>query len=148
IEEEIGSGGMALVYRALDTALGRPVAIKILHAHLQSHPESRLRFAREAQAVAKLHHPNIVDIYDYSGEEAAVAYIVTEYIRGETLEALLQRRPLRLPETGVLLAIRVCEALAHAHALGVIHRDIKPGNVMIRDDGTVKLMDFGIAQVL
>jgi serine/threonine-protein kinase len=148
IEEEIGRGGMAVVYRAIDTALGRPVAIKVLHPHLQSHRESRMRFAREAQAVAKLHHPNIVEIYDYSGEESEAAYIVTEHIRGETLDAFLQRRRLRLPETGLLLAAPLCEALAHAHALGIIHRDIKPGNVMIREDGAVKLTDFGIAQVL
>jgi serine/threonine-protein kinase len=148
IEEEIGRGGMSVVYRAHDTALGRPVAVKVLHPHLQSQAEARLRLAREAQAVAKLQHPNIVEIFDYSGEDADTAYLVTECIHGETLEAMIQRRRLRLPETGALFAARVCEALAHAHALGVLHRDIKPGNVMIRDDGAVKLMDFGIAQVL
>jgi serine/threonine-protein kinase len=148
IEEEIGRGGMAVVYRARDRSLGRTVALKVLHAHLQSQLDSRLRLTREAQAVAKLHHPNIVEIYDYSGEDAETAYLVTELIEGETLEAFLLQRKLVLPETALLLVVPICEALSHAHALGIVHRDIKPGNVMLRSDGAVKLMDFGIAQVL
>lgn len=139
---------MAVVYRARDTALDRVVAVKVLHGHLQTQADSRSRLTREAQAVAKLRHPNIVDIYDTSGEDGEIAFLVTEFIQGETLEAFLQHRKLRLPETALLLATPICEALAHAHALGVVHRDIKPGNVMIREDGTIKLMDFGIAQVL
>jgi serine/threonine-protein kinase len=148
IGEEVGRGGMAVVYRATDTTLRRQVALKILHGHLQSQPESRQRLVREARAVAKLHHPNIVEIFDYSGDDSEQAYLVTEYIHGETLESFVERRCSRMPEIALLIAEPVCEALAHAHALGVIHRDVKPGNVMIREDGTVKLMDFGIAQVL
>ena len=148
LEEEVGRGGMAVVYRAHDRALNRVVAVKVLHGHLQTQRESRARLTREAQAVAKLHHPNIVEIFDYSGEDAETAFIVTELIDGETLETFLLRRRLELPETALLLVAPICEALAHAHAVGIVHRDIKPGNVMIRADGTVKLMDFGIAQVL
>jgi tRNA A-37 threonylcarbamoyl transferase component Bud32 len=146
--EEVGQGGMAVVYRAQDETLKREVAIKILHQHLAGEPESKARLEREAQAVAKLRHANILEIFDYSGLGSASSYIVTEFIDGQTLKQYLNGRPLGFSEVAALIAVEVCHALAHAHSLGVIHRDVKPENVMIRKDGLIKLMDFGIAQVL
>jgi eukaryotic-like serine/threonine-protein kinase len=146
--EEVGQGGMAVVYRAQDETLKREVAIKILHQHLAGEPDSRARLEREAQAVAKLRHENILEIFDYSGIGSASSYIVTEFIDGQTLKQFLNTRPLGFPELAALICVEVCRALGHAHGLGVIHRDVKPENVMIRKDGLIKLMDFGIAQVL
>ena len=147
ILEEVGQGGMATVFRARDTRLDREVAIKVLHPHLARQEVARLRFHREAHAVARLRHPNILAIYDYSGEDAEVAYIVTELVRGETLREHLDRRGIRFPEVAICIAIKLLEALQHAHEHGVIHRDVKPENVMIREDGSVKLADFGIAHL-
>jgi tRNA A-37 threonylcarbamoyl transferase component Bud32 len=146
--EEVGQGGMAVVYRAQDETLKREVAIKILHQHLAGDADSKARLEREAQAVAKLRHANILEIFDYSGLASASSYIVTEFIDGQTLKQYLNGRALGFSEAAALIAVEVCHALAHAHSLGVIHRDVKPENVMIRKDGLIKLMDFGIAQVL
>ena len=146
--EEVGQGGMAVVYRAQDTTLKRVVAIKVLHQHLAAEPESKARLEREAQAVAKLRHDNILEIFDYSGLDSQSAYIVTEFIDGQTLKQFLTAHPLRHPEIAALISMEVCGALAHAHGVGVLHRDVKPENVMVRKDGLLKLMDFGIAQVL
>src|SRR5947208_8055238 len=146
--EEVGQGGMAIVYRAQDATLRREVAIKVLHQHLAAEPESKARLEREAQAVAKLHHDNILEIFDYSGLNSQSAYIVTEFIDGQTLKQFLTARTLRYPEVAALVAMEVSGALAHAHSVGVLHRDVKPENVMVRKDGLLKLMDFGIAQVL
>ncbi|HJZ86779.1 MAG TPA: protein kinase [Polyangia bacterium] len=149
ILEEVGQGGMAKVFRGFDTTLGREVAVKILHPHLAEQRESKLRLQREAQAVAKLRHENILEIFDYSGPDAAESYIVTEYIHGPTLKQFLDRKgSIAFPELAAMIAVEVCRALSHAHARGIIHRDIKPENVMIRDDGVIKLTDFGIAQVV
>ena len=148
ILHEIGQGGMAVVYRGVDTALDREVAVKVLHPHLANRADSRMRLQREAKAVAKLHHPNILEIYDYSGLECDESYIVTEYIRGETLKDFTDRHTPSLPEVGAMIVHEVAAALAHAHEAGIIHRDIKPENIMIRDDGVLKLMDFGIAQIV
>ena len=146
--EEVGQGGMAVVYRAKDDTLKRDVAIKVLHRHLSAERESKVRLEREAQAVAKLRHDNILEIYDYSGSDSENAYIVTEFIAGQTLKQFLSDHAVRHPEIAALIAIELGGALEHAHRVGVIHRDIKPENVMIRNDGMLKLMDFGIAQVL
>ena len=148
ILHEVGQGGMAVVYKAIDTALDREVAIKVLHPHLSNRADSRMRLQREAKAVAKLHHPNILEIYDYSGMDCDESYIVTEYIRGETLKDFTDRHTPSLPEIGAMMVLEVTGALAHAHGAGIIHRDIKPENIMIRDDGVLKLMDFGIAQIV
>ena len=149
--EEIGQGGMAVVWRGVDTTLQREVAVKILHPHLSRKEANRQRFAREARVVATLHHDNIVEIYDFSDGEKNVAgndaYIVTEYIRGRTLADFCDATPSIPVEIGTLIVVEICEAVAHAHALGIVHRDIKPENVMIRQDGCLKLMDFGIARV-
>src|SRR5215471_3776205 len=149
ILEEVGQGGMAKVFRGYDTALGREVAVKILHPHLAELRESKLRLQREAQAVAKLRHENILEIFDYSGPDAAESYIVTEYIHGPNLKQFLDGHGrIPYPEIAAMIIVEVCRALAHAHTCGIIHRDIKPENVMIRDDGVIKLTDFGIAQVV
>ncbi|MBA2541267.1 MAG: serine/threonine protein kinase [Deltaproteobacteria bacterium] len=150
--ERVGQGGMAVVYRGLDRSLKRVVAVKILHKHLSDYQEARDRFEREAQAVAKLRHENILEIFDYSGADEAKSlgssYIVTEFIEGSTLKQAITDRPIQYPEIGAMIILQVCRALAHAHAAGVLHRDVKPENVMIRTDGVVKLMDFGISHML
>jgi serine/threonine-protein kinase len=149
ILEELGSGGMSVVYKGLDTALDREVAVKVLHPHLANKSESRRRLAREAKAVARLHHPNILEVFDFSAEGAQDAFLVTEYVRGRTLkdhvDALGTLEP---PELAAMIVHEISAALAHAHEAGVIHRDLKPENVMIREDGVLKLMDFGIAKLL
>ncbi len=148
IEREIGQGGMAVVYSALDTRLKRQVALKILHPHLMRQEEAVKRFQREAVTVAKLHHPNIIEIYDYSGENSAYRYIVTELIDGMTLAAFLDRHDNLPCELVACVSRELCLALDHAHQQGIVHRDLKPENVMIRQDGKIKLMDFGIARAI
>jgi tRNA A-37 threonylcarbamoyl transferase component Bud32 len=146
--QEVGQGGMAVVYKATDTTLNREVAVKVLHPHLAGQQESRDRLQREAHAVAKLRHENILEIFDYSGPDSAESYIVTEFIHGRTLKNFLVDHPLPFPEIAEMIASEVARALEHAHQFGVIHRDVKPENVMIRDDGLIKLTDFGIAQII
>jgi len=148
ILEQLGSGGMSVVYKGLDTALDREVAVKVLHPHLAGRDESRRRLAREAKAVARLHHPNILEVFDFSAADAQNAYIVTEYIRGRTLRQYLDEGGMDPPEIAAMLIHELAAALAHAHEEGVIHRDLKPENVMVREDGVLKLMDFGIAKLL
>ena len=139
---------MAVVYRARDESLKRDVAVKVLHSHLLAEAESKARLQREAQAVAKLQHENIVQIFDYSGPDSPSAYIVTEFIEGVTLKQWLTDRQLAFPEVAAMIVIEVSNAVAHAHGLGILHRDIKPENIMVRRDGLLKLMDFGVAQVM
>ena len=146
--ERVGQGGMAVVYRGLDRSLRRQVAVKVLHQHLAEHQEARERFEREAHAVAKLRHENILEIFDFSGGDSAESYIVTEFIEGQTLKEFIAEHQPKYPEIGALIATQVCRALAHAHSLGILHRDVKPENIMIRSDGVVKLTDFGIAQMV
>jgi hypothetical protein len=148
IQGVLGSGGMATVYRALDTRLRRDVALKVLHEHISSREENRIRFEREAQAVAKLHHPNILQVYGFSSPQAETQYIAAELIDGPTLRDLIESRLPRVPETGLLLIRPIAEALAHAHSSGVIHRDLKPENIMVTRAGVPKLMDFGLARIL
>jgi eukaryotic-like serine/threonine-protein kinase len=146
--EKVGQGGMAIVYRGRDTTLQREVAVKVLHRHLADHKEARDRFEREAQAVAKLRHENILEIFDFSGVASEDSYIVTEFIDGQTLKQFTTEHQIRYPEIGAMITVQICRALSHAHSLGVLHRDVKPENIMIRNDGVVKLTDFGIAQML
>jgi serine/threonine-protein kinase len=146
--EQLGQGGMSVVYKGFDTSLDREVAVKVLHPHLAGKEESRKRLAREAKAVARLHHPNILEVFDFSGMDSAEAYIVTEYIRGQTLRQFVTDQPLSPPEVAAMVVHQIAAALTHAHEAGVIHRDLKPENVMVRDDGLLKLMDFGIAKIL
>jgi len=148
VMQKIGEGGMATVYKGRHTTLGREEAIKILHPHLSASEKNRQRFAREARAIEHLEHDNILRIFDYSGMEADSCYIVTEFVDGETLQDLVRSRA-RLPsEVAALVGMRLACALEYAHDLGIIHRDLKLENVMLRRDGTLKLMDFGIARFL
>ncbi len=149
--EQVGIGGMAVVYRGRDTALDREVAVKLLHPHLAAKAEARARFSREARAVARLAHPNILEIYDYAGDEAEESYLITEFVRGRTLRAFAESVGFGYPEIGVLVGRALTDALVHAHSAGVIHRDIKPENVLVcevTDRRSVKLADFGIARIL
>lgn len=148
ILEQLGQGGMSVVYKGLDTTLDREVAVKVLHPHLAGRSESRRRLEREAKAVARLHHPNILEVFDYSGEAAADAFLVTEYIRGQTLRQFITEEALQPPEVAAMVVHELASALSHAHEAGILHRDLKPENVMVREDGLLKLMDFGIAKIL
>ncbi len=148
LEEQVGQGGMAVVWRGWDTQLRRTVAVKVLHAHLHSREEIRKRFDREAHAVARLHHPFILDVYDFSGPQAQPSYLVTEFIRGKTLRAFADEHAFDPPELALVCLLPIAEALQHAHTAGVVHRDLKPENIMVREDGVVKLTDFGIAALL
>lgn len=143
--EKIGSGGMADVFKAVDDVLGRTVAVKVLHARYASEPNFVARFRQEAQSAANLSHPNIVNMYDW-GRDEETYYIVMEYVKGVDFKTLITQRgaldPLRVAEYGA----QVCSALATAHGYDIIHRDIKPHNIVIQPDGTVKVMDFGIAR--
>jgi eukaryotic-like serine/threonine-protein kinase len=148
LDEQVGQGGMAVVWRGFDTQLRRVVAVKVLHPHLHAREDIRRRFDREAQAVARLHHPHILDVYDFSGLAAEPSYLVTEFIRGRTLREFAEQNPFDPPELAAACLLPIAEALEHAHAAGVVHRDLKPENVMVREDGVVKLTDFGIAALL
>lgn len=145
IEERIGGGGMALVYRADDIQLGRQVAVKVLRSQFGSDEEFVRRFRREASNAALLSHPNVVQIYDV-GEEGEIHYIVMELITGKTLKGLIQEQgPLPAAEA-LRIAIEIAGAMAHAHSHRIVHRDIKPHNILIARDGRVKVADFGIAR--
>jgi len=144
IVSPIGAGGMGEVYRARDTRLERTVAVKVLPSALSS-PESRLRFEREARTISQLSHPHICALYDV-GREGEVEYLVMEYLEGETLAEHLARGPLPL-ELTLRYGIEIADALDRAHRSGVVHRDLKPGNVMVTKAG-VKLLDFGLAKAL
>jgi eukaryotic-like serine/threonine-protein kinase len=140
----IGRGGMGEVYLAQDTRLGRRVAIKLLPSHFTSEPERVRRFQQEARAASALNHPNIVTIHEI-GQQDALHFIVTEFIEGETLRALAGRG---LPFKQALdIAVQTAEALSAAHQAGITHRDIKPENIMLRPDGYVKVLDFGLAKL-
>lgn len=156
ILQKIGEGGMATVYRARHLTLQREVALKILHPHLSSTSRNRQRFEQEARAIERLEHTNILKIIDFSGHDKRDCYIVTEFIEGISLQDLLKERKMYpnpqqhrlVSEIVALIGLKLLSALEYAHNKGIIHRDLKPANVMLRRDGTVKLMDFGIAKIL
>jgi eukaryotic-like serine/threonine-protein kinase len=143
IRSPLGAGGMGEVYRAKDTRLDRTVAIKVLPASLAGNPDARQRFEREARAVSSLNHPHICVLHDV-GCQDGIDYLVMEYLEGETLAAKLSKGPMDVQQA-LLLAIRIADALAAAHRAGILHRDLKPGNVMVTRTGA-KLMDFGLAK--
>ena len=146
VRGELGTGGMAVVYRAHDPRLDRDVAVKVLHPHLARDAESRARFEREARAAARLRHPNIVEVYEFSAPDERESYMVTELLEGPTLRRFVERHPEVPAEVAALVGIVLCDALTAAHAQGVVHRDVKPDNLMLQR-GQLKLTDFGIAYV-
>ncbi|RME40083.1 MAG: Stk1 family PASTA domain-containing Ser/Thr kinase [Thermoflexia bacterium] len=145
--ELIGSGGMAVVYKGVDTLLHRPVAIKILREAYASDPAFLARFQREARAAAQLDHPNIVTVYDV-GQDGNLHYIVMEYVDGEDLKSILRREGRLSVERAVEIAIQIAAGVGHAHKKGIVHCDIKPQNILVTRDGLVKVTDFGIARAL
>lgn len=144
IVQSLGEGGMADVYLAIDTIINREVAIKVLRGELGNDPVTLLRFQREANAASKLNHENVVQVYDVGTYEER-HFIVMEYIRGRTLKQLIQLRGALHKEEALSIMKQLLSAIAQAHKCNIIHRDIKPQNVLVKDDGTVKITDFGIA---
>ncbi len=155
LRERLGSGGMARVYKAWDTNLERLVAIKILHEHLADDPAFKERFEREAKFIASFNHPNIVQLYDYKvsqREGVPLYYMVMSYVPGQTLATYLDdfsMRRTQLPRERVLrLVTNITDALTYAHARGMVHRDVKPGNILLNESGDAILTDFGIARMI
>ena len=147
LERELGRGGMATVHLARDAELDRPVAVKVLAGHLSGDEDLRERFVREARMAAGLSHPNVVQVFD-AGEEDGRLYIVMEYVPGVTLADELGRAGTLDPAAAVELALQACAGLQHAHEAGLVHRDVKPGNLIVREDGALKITDFGIARAV
>ncbi len=155
LRERLGSGGMARVYKAWDTNLERLVAIKILHEHLADDPTFKERFEREAKFIASFNHPNIVQLYDFKAsmrDGVPLCYMVMSYIPGQTLAEYLDqlsRRGEHLPRERILrLVTNIADALSYAHARGMVHRDVKPGNILLNESGDAVLTDFGIARMV
>ena len=148
VQQKIGIGGMADVYRGKDTLLGRPVAIKILHQNFGSDQDFVARFKREAQAAGKLNHPNVVSMYDV-GFDQGFHYIIMEYVSGCTLKEYMQHYDGQISvQEAVKITVAIAEGLEHAHTMGIVHCDIKPHNILITDSGRVKVTDFGIARAI
>src|SRR6266446_5308632 len=146
ILRRLGAGGMGEVYLAEDSLLGRKVAIKVLPARSMADEKARSRLIREARTAARLDHPNICAIHEV-GEDQSLSFIVMQHVEGETLAERMGRQPLELNEA-LDVAVQVADALVEAHALGIIHRDMKPANVMLTARGQAKVMDFGLAKLV
>jgi eukaryotic-like serine/threonine-protein kinase len=147
LETQQGSGGMAVIYKATDLALGRPVAVKILRPSLTNDPEFLKRFRQEARNVANLSHPNIVTVHDV-GQDGNTHYIVMEYVDGEDLKRLIRGEAPFSIERALNIGIKICAGVGYAHRAGLVHADVKPQNVLVTQDDNVKVTDFGIAQAL
>jgi len=145
IQSPLGSGGMGEVYRATQSNLGRQVAIKVLSPEFASDPDRLRRFEQEARSASALNHPNIISIYDV-GCEGANSYIAMEFVDGKTLRNLLEAGPIPIKKSLQIVA-QIADGLAKAHAAGIVHRDVKPENVMVTRDGFVKILDFGLAKL-
>ena len=146
VSEQIGVGGMGEVYRATDTNLGRQVAIKVLPDTFLHDPERLARFEREARTLASLNHPNIASIYGLEKADG-IRGLVMELVEGPTLAERIAQGPIAIEEA-LPIAKQIAEALEAAHEQGIVHRDLKPANVKVRPDGTVKVLDFGLAKAL
>ncbi len=146
ILEKAGSGGMAAVYRARDTVLNRDVAVKVLHPHLIEKEEVKKRFLREAQAIARLRHKNIIEIYDYKSDSSD-CYIISEFIKGKNLGTFLSEYDISSPFIAAMIISVLADAIGHAHKNNVIHRDLKPENILISENYQLKIADFGIAHI-
>jgi predicted Ser/Thr protein kinase/TolB-like protein len=142
--QRLGEGPQSEVFKAVDTRLGRTVALKILRPHVEFDPQARERFEREAKHTSNLAHPNIATIFEY-GQDRGTSFIAMEFLEGRPLDKILKTRKLDYEE-GIRIALQVSDALAHVHERNLIHRDLKPGNVMVMGDGNVKLLDFGICR--
>jgi len=147
IEEKLGQGGMGIVYKCRDAETGRAAAVKILPRQLAANVVFLQRFKREVLTLRRLDHPNIVQIYD-QGEADGSFYYAMEFVEGVSLESVLEKREKMAPARAMSLIRGCAEALEHSHAQGIIHRDVKPANIMLAEDGGVKLTDFGIAKLL
>src|SRR5260370_31951588 len=145
LRSKIGGGGMGEVYLAQDTKLDRKVALKILPAEVAAHRDRMRRFIQEAKAASSLNHPNIITIHEID-ETDSINFIATEFIDGETLRERMRTAPMKLGEV-LDVAAQIASALSAAHAAGIVHRDIKPDNIMMRPDGVVKVLDFGLAKL-
>ena len=146
IVDQLGEGGMASVYRAFDTRLDRYVALKVIGTSMQDSANFLKRFEREAKALAQLSHSNIVKVYDY-GEEGGLPYLVMEYLPGGTLKQKMSGLPMPYAQAARLIA-PIAHALAYAHKINIIHRDVKPANILFSDSNSPMLSDFGIAKML
>jgi eukaryotic-like serine/threonine-protein kinase len=146
LEERIASGGMGDVWRCVDDVLGRTVAVKLLLPSLLEEPGFTERFRGEARTMATINHPGVVDIYDYGSDPATGAYLVMEYVEGDALSRTLARVGRLTPGRTMALVAQAADALHAAHQTGVVHRDVKPGNLLVRPNGTLVLTDFGIAR--
>jgi len=147
VEEKVAEGGMAVVYRAHDSVLNRKVAVKVMRPELSRDAQYRERFKMEAKAAASLSHPHVASVYDF-GEHEGDLFIVMEYLSPRTLKELIAQQGPMPPRAAVEMGVQICDALKYAHANGIIHRDIKPQNVLFTADGRVKVADFGIARVV
>src|SRR6476661_3347882 len=145
LEAKLGSGGMSTVYLARDTTLDRGVAVKVMHREMSEQADQLERFRQEARAVAKLSHPNVVSVID-AGEDGGHPYIVFEYVEGETLKHRINREGALAPQEAIAYAIEIARGLSVAHARNMVHRDIKPQNILIDAEGRAKLTDFGISR--
>ena len=147
IKRLIGRGGMGMIYHARQKNLERDVAIKVIDRRFPRDSEFFDRFEREAKALAKFSHPNVVTIFDYGHTESGQAYLVMEYVHGLNLREAMEAMTIELEEA-ISIVKQVCIALQYAHTKGVVHRDIKPENILLGEDGTVKIADFGIARIV
>ena len=147
IVRPLGKGAMGQVYLAHDTVLDRDVALKVMVAQIADDPELKARFEREAKAVAKMTHRNVVTVFDLGSHEDGSPYIAMELLRGQDLQKAMRQTPPMSLEQKVTVIVQVLAGLAHAHQAGIVHRDIKPANIFIQEDGSVKIMDFGVARV-
>jgi serine/threonine protein kinase len=146
--EQIGSGGMSVIYKAQDIELGRMVAVKVLRPSLVGDPEFLIRFKREAQAAANLSHPNIVTVHDVGQDGPRTHYIVMEYVPGQDLKRLIRAKGAFEVDAALAIIIEVCKGVGYAHRAGLVHCDVKPQNILITPDNSIKVTDFGIARAL